>query len=101
MRRRGRLVALLAFGAAGTGCVETNYDDPKPGRVGPFTALALGYDHTCGLLEDGSIDCWGEDSYEQQALESLGPFLQLVAHYYYSCGLTAEGTVQCAGWLDE
>ena len=30
-----------------------------------FTDLSLGEDHTCGILENGSVYCWGKNNYGQ------------------------------------
>lgn len=32
-----------------------------PGQAGVFTAVAAGSGHSCGLLTDQSIQCWGND----------------------------------------
>ena len=49
----------LAGEAAGTG----------PGGFGggtakfEFASVSAGEDHTCGVLRDGSVECWGRDEY--------------------------------------
>lgn len=35
---------------------------------GPAVALAVGYDHSCALLDDGSVRCWGENGKGQLGL---------------------------------
>ena len=30
---------------------------------GTYTALSIGYDHSCALTEDGEIVCWGINRY--------------------------------------
>jgi uncharacterized repeat protein (TIGR01451 family) len=54
-------------GALGYGNTNTIGDDETPGSVGPVNlgagrsarAIATGNNHTCALLDDGSLRCWG------------------------------------------
>ena len=38
-------------------------NDPPP--LGIFKAVTVGGDHCCGLRPDGSIECWGDDTFGQ------------------------------------
>lgn len=40
--------------------------DFGPGRRA--TALSAGWDHTCAVLDDGAVKCWGHDDYGQLGL---------------------------------
>ncbi len=48
------------------GVSETVGDDETPGSAGPVdvggpaTAISVGAEHTCALLEDRSVRCWGD-----------------------------------------
>ena len=54
-------------GQLGYGSLDTIGDDETPGSVGPVNlgaghtarAIATGDVHTCALLDDGSVRCWG------------------------------------------
>ena len=67
---------------------------------GDWVDVDVGYVHTCGLHEDGSAECWGEDSYGE-TLAPADSFDQVCADYKHSCGLRTEGTLACWGKDDE
>lgn len=66
-------------GQGGFGDIETYGDDPEDmGDNLPFvdlgagrnaTALTAGEAHTCALLDDGSVKCWGKGFFGQTGLE--------------------------------
>ena len=56
---------------------------------------AGGY-HTCALMIDGRIDCWGLDD-DGQATPPAGIFTQVSAGDYHTCGLRSDGSVECWG----
>ena len=68
----------------------------SPSTPGGFSSLSGGGDHACGLLNDGSIACWGENG-QGQASPPSGEFTGLVSGNSYSCGLRVDGTVVCWG----
>src|SRR5687767_5122516 len=106
VRRVGRL---LRFGkpavlwvpfAMTLACGKTSLDESYesiPDELEPFTALALGFIHSCGLLQGGGVVCWGDQSYGQRDIESLHGFVQLVAGRNFTCGLRAGGGTLCTG----
>jgi alpha-tubulin suppressor-like RCC1 family protein len=63
------------FGELGIGNLENIGDNEVPASIGPVgvtsttgvtvTALTGGYGHTCALLSDGSVKCWGSNRYGQ------------------------------------
>ena len=57
---------------------------------------AGGY-HSCGLKNDGSVDCWGYNG-NGQATDQAGPFTQVSAGEFHSCGLKSDGSVDCWGY---
>jgi len=78
-------------------------------------ALALGSSHSCALLDDASVKCWG-DNYRGQlglgdtldrgneggemddslpAVDLGGAVVQIVAGYYHTCALLDDGQL-CA-----
>lgn len=73
--------------------------------------IAVGGFHTCALLTDGNIKCWGanwhgqlgDDSKEQRLLpvDVVGldaPAIALIAGKYHTCALLETGGVQCWGY---
>jgi len=46
-----------------------NAAPPGPAAFAQFESLSAGYRHTCGIRSDGSLVCWGDNTYGQS-----GPF---------------------------
>jgi alpha-tubulin suppressor-like RCC1 family protein len=80
-----------------------------PGLTG-VTQLALGRDHTCALLGDGTVTCWGSNQVLQLALpgtvlsrfvptpiSNVTGVVQIAAVNQQTCALLANGTVTCWG----
>jgi alpha-tubulin suppressor-like RCC1 family protein len=79
-------------------------------RLPDFTQLASGSDHSCALLQDRTVSCWGDNTYGQlgdgttegrldpQAVLGLGDIVQVVAAEQHSCALSLDGGVFCWGW---
>jgi hypothetical protein len=89
------------------------------GDGGPrFSQLTAWGDHSCGLLLDGSVRCWGSDTHAAveppandtfgeihtantyscgQGLSPAGTFTQIAAGHYSNWGLREGGTVECWG----
>jgi hypothetical protein len=97
-------ILLTAFlGPATAGAVVSPL--PLEGRV------AAGLNHTCALANDGTVWCWGTDSYGQlgdgapglvprygaQRVVGVSRATAVVAGQYHTCALLANGTVQCWG----
>ncbi len=112
------LFATLAFASAGCN------NQPKSGPSGPTaTAVASGRSHSCALISDGSVWCWGSDEQSQLgASPDAGTGLALVPErvtleapakaiavggvhdfqamkdpYEFSCALLSDSTVWCWG----
>ena len=84
-----------------------------------YTALAAGYQHTCGLATGGTAYCWGLNGYGQlgdgtsnngnwddNSANRLVPvavsggrtYTALVAGFGHTCGLATGGTAYCWGY---
>jgi alpha-tubulin suppressor-like RCC1 family protein len=50
----------------------------------------------CELKSDGTLACWGENSYGQ-ATPPAGTFRQISAGGYHSSGIKSDGTLLCWG----
>ena len=64
-----------------------------------FSSLVCGRQHTCGLLKNQSVLCWGMDSTQNFKLpSSASAFVQLSTFGDLVCGLRAEGrSIECFG----
>jgi alpha-tubulin suppressor-like RCC1 family protein len=87
------------------------------------TAIAVAPDHTCALLQDGSVKCWGGNMMGQLGLgdtvnrgdqpNQMGDNLPAVdlgtgktaiairAHLYKNCALLSDKNIKCWGMNDE
>ncbi len=73
---------------------------PRPRKPGEsslsFRSVSIRYDHGCGVLEGGSIRCWGNNEWGQ-ATPPEGRFLSVIAAGRHSCGVLEGGSVRCWG----
>jgi len=77
-----------------------------------FTAVSVGYGHSCGLATDGLAYCWGGNPAWALGTDSVEwsgtpvpvsgglTFVSVHAGGLHSCGLTPLGTAYCWGSLD-
>ncbi len=114
-----------ANGATGYGTGSANPiigDNETPASVGDVglsdfvSDIAVGWVHSCAVLEDGSVQCWGRGNdgrlgYGNVAyvgynnspsaagtVELDGPARQVAAGLAHSCAMLQDGTVQCWGF---
>jgi alpha-tubulin suppressor-like RCC1 family protein len=80
--------------------------------VAGATAISAGGDHTCALIADGSVRCWGDNSYGGLGASTpevgsgtpvnvsgfTTPASAVALGSYHSCALLRDGTVVCWGW---
>ncbi|MCA9397785.1 right-handed parallel beta-helix repeat-containing protein, partial [candidate division WWE3 bacterium] len=101
-----------AFGQLGDNNAPTDQFSPVL-VVSPwnFTQISSSAQHSCGLLVNGSVACWGDDGFGQlgdgsgdsgdQAtpvlVSSSLNFSQLTSGRYHSCGLLVNGSAMCWG----
>jgi alpha-tubulin suppressor-like RCC1 family protein len=80
-----------------------------PGLTAPATSIAAGGNHTCALLSEGTVACWGRNQSGQvgmpasaQALaptkvQNIALVTALFAGYSHTCALLADSTARCWG----
>ena len=61
-----------------------------------FTSVSAGWLHTCGVMVDGSVVCWGYDGFGQ-ATPPEGEFASVSAGDDHTCGVRTDGSVACWG----
>jgi alpha-tubulin suppressor-like RCC1 family protein len=80
------------------------------------SAAGCGHFHTCALLSNGTIRCWGQDdgAFGLGTINAMGEFLnqaagpvtgittavQIVAGTGFNCALLSSGNVECWGTND-
>ncbi len=99
--RQSALLAILLFlAAAFIACGDGDRAIPKLGVTGTaeaeFASVSAGWDHTCALRRDGSVECWGDNT-EYQSTPPYGEFVSVSAGSDYTCGVRRDGSVECWG----
>jgi alpha-tubulin suppressor-like RCC1 family protein len=103
-------------GQLGNGTVETSTETPTQtssfGTGRTAVAISSGYDHTCAILDDGSVSCWGYNGWNQLGdgttnsrntptqTSSLGTGRTAVAissGSAHTCAIRDNGSVSCWG----
>ncbi len=111
-------------GRLGYGTTDSVGDNEAPGSVGPVrlgdgrtaTAITAGESHTCALLDDRTVRCWGFGSNGALGYGSTdavgdnetpdaagpvrlgGPAVAVTAGAFHTCALLDDGTVRCWGF---
>lgn len=92
----------------------TNTDSDIPvyvsGLTSGVTSIAAGFKFTCALLNDGTVKCWGLNTYGQLGDNNgksnqntpvsgngLTDVVQIAAGGRHACALISDGTVKCWG----
>lgn len=81
----------------------------EAGTRAHHTRLAVGSSHTCQILDDGSVRCWGLNNFGQLGdgttvnksapvvVTGLGPAVSIAAGNVHTCVVESNGTVSCWG----
>ena len=113
------------YGQLGYGNMDLIGDDETPASAGPVhlgpgrtaVAVSLGYEHTCAILDDGGVRCWGDGSLGRLGYGNtdtigdnetpgsagevdLGPgrtAVAISAGYEHTCAILDNGRVRCWG----
>jgi alpha-tubulin suppressor-like RCC1 family protein len=79
------------------------------GLAGPTAAISLGYTHACALLTNGTVQCWGDNSYGQigdgtttnrnvaTTVPGLSGITAVTAGFYRTCAIGSGGAMWCWG----
>ncbi|MEZ4662742.1 MAG: hypothetical protein R2911_34775 [Caldilineaceae bacterium] len=79
------------------------------GELSGVIQVANGWRHTCALLSNGQVKCWGwnlygqlgnnstADSVQPQAVHNLSNVLQIAAGDSHNCAVMSDHTIQCWG----
>ena len=65
---------------------------------GDYVSLSVSEQFACGLLENGSLKCWGGNAVGQ-ALSPRGAFTDVATGLSHACGLRPSGSVECWGGI--
>ncbi|MEM6928554.1 MAG: CARDB domain-containing protein, partial [Myxococcota bacterium] len=109
------------YGVLGYGNTDDIGDNETPASVGdlplgrPVIAVDAGFHHTCAVLDDGAVRCWGrnqsgqlgqghvDDLGDNETLDTVPDIvlgaaaIDVAAGVYHSCALLDTGAVRCWG----
>ena len=74
------------------------YFDQTPPYGELFIKLAPGRDHTCGIQQDQTTICWGDNSSGESTPPSATKFADIVSGSSFSCGISTDQQTLCWGW---
>ncbi len=100
------------YGQLGNGTTGGDIGSPMPVPVSNLdhvTRIGAGVGHTCALISDGTVECWGlnlsgqlgngtnTNSSIPTKVSNLSNVTGLAVGEYFNCALIADGTVECWG----
>jgi alpha-tubulin suppressor-like RCC1 family protein len=103
------------YGQLGNGSATDDASSLVPiGATGVqnVTKLSVGYEHSCALLYDGHVACWGRNDYgrlgdgtnahrsESVNVTGIGDAVDVSAGVEHSCAVLSTGNVSCWGRND-
>ncbi len=113
----GLVVSLALLASAAPGAANGN---DAPGNPASFRAISVGGSHTCAILANGSVKCWGWNAFGQlgygdRSSRGDGPnemganlptvdlgtgrtAVAIAAGQWHTCALLDNGTVKCWGY---
>lgn len=62
-----------------------------------YTSITIMGTHTCGILTNGTLRCWGESSRRPPPDER---FVAVAPGYGHACGLREDGSLSCWGTIE-
>lgn len=84
-------------GDAAPGEPATNEWTPGDGLR--MVTISVGYEHACGIWDDGTVECWGNDSWGQATPPRGLQFREVASGRADTCGVTLDGRTRCWGFL--
>jgi alpha-tubulin suppressor-like RCC1 family protein len=100
-------------GQVGDGTTNTPVVQPHVvGGLNNVAALSLGTYHSCALLQDRTVQCWGQNDFGQigaqgvvfsatpVAVSGITNAVGIATGFLHTCALLADGTVRCWGHND-
>jgi len=100
------------FGQSGcekSTCGENIIEPRKIDILNDVKQIDLGQVHSCALINDGTVKCWGDNGYSQLGsttyesnsfptlVKDLSNVEKISTNYFTTCALLIDGTVKCWG----
>ena len=88
--------------SGGTTSAPTGGGDSTPTVAAESSAtsgrIAAGFEHTCAIKADDSLECWGRmDDGMSTVPSGLGTVKSVAAGFEHTCAIKADDSVQCWG----
>jgi hypothetical protein len=86
--------------AIGNGSCGSTVPNPTSvvGLPGASVAIAVGDHHSCAVLTDGTVKCWGGPfTMTPTAIAGVSGVASIASGYGHSCALLSSGMVKCWG----
>jgi hypothetical protein len=100
-------------GQVGDGTTDSPVAQPHAvGGLSNVASLSLGTYHSCALLQDRTVQCWGQNDYGQigaqgvafsatpVAVSGITNAVSIATGFLHTCALLADGTMRCWGHND-
>ncbi len=71
-------------------------ESTEPGQFASFSAVSAGWNHTCALRTDRTLQCWGDSSVGKTD-PPAGQFIAVSTGLDHSCAVSTSREVQCWG----
>jgi alpha-tubulin suppressor-like RCC1 family protein len=97
-------------GQVGDGTTDSPVTQPhQVSGMNAAVALSLGTYHSCALLQDASVQCWGESDHGQigapglafsavpVTVSGIANAVSVSTGFQHSCAMLADGTMRCWG----
>jgi|GEM_PF-5095372 len=90
-------LVLIQLGPVG-GLVEAAGAAPA-GSTTVASAVSAGYDHTCAILNEGALKCWGRDSFGEVSGPNRegGTYVAVSVGGFHICAIKTDHGVKCWG----
>lgn len=74
----------------------------QPPTDTPLVDVSVGTNHACAVLDDGAVQCWGENDDGECDVPTGVRFTRVAVGAFHSCGILAEdGRIACWGGNSE
>lgn len=77
---------------------DDSSDQLKITQRDDYKDIVSGWNHACGLTENGEVYCWGDEKAGKKPVSyGLGKFLSISAGRHHTCGINTAGQIRCWG----
>ena len=70
--------------------------EPAPAGAATYKTVTAGWNHSCAILTDDTITCWGSNKYGQTNAPA-GTYKTVTAGWSHSCAIATDDTITCWG----